>query len=268
MLNKSEPPVAIKIRYNLVIIDPNYPNSRTRPKVGEAEFHFGNVREHKLTHIRSAYHLCDEHSQIKIMGEITEISHEPKPPHSCSLGDDLSLLLKDTKFSDVELVSCDKRRFRAHTCILAARSTVFSCMFENDMTEKKSGVVEIDDVDGEILQRLLDYVYSGRFDEEEETTKTQQLLIAAEKYAIDRLKASCEESLVKRMSVETAVYDLVLADDHNAQKLKEKALEFIDEHSKEMFELPEFLELQTSRPKLAIELLRRKWPWKMCWYFL
>ena len=54
------------------------------------------------------------------------------------------------------------------------------------------------------------------------------LLAAADKYALERLKIMCEEALCNNLSVENVSEVLILADRHSAEQLKAKAIEFIN----------------------------------------
>ena len=48
------------------------------------------------------------------------------------------------------------------------------------------------------------------------------------RYALDRLKVMCEESLCSGLSVENAADVLILADLHSADQLKAQAIDFIN----------------------------------------
>ena len=50
--------------------------------------------------------------------------------------DDLGVLWEHGRFTDV-ILHVQGRDIKAHKCILATRSVVFSAMFENDMEEKQ-----------------------------------------------------------------------------------------------------------------------------------
>ena len=54
------------------------------------------------------------------------------------------------------------REYYAHKAILAARSPVFSAMFEHEMEEKKQNKVEITDMDHEVLREMLRFIYTGK----------------------------------------------------------------------------------------------------------
>ena len=126
----------------------------------------------------------------------------------CTLSSDLGVLQEKGTFSDVTL-SVDGQIFQAHKALLAARSPVFSAMFEHSMEESlkvslrqvcvrfASSVrkvcvkidsllcyvaqnhVEINDVDGEVLGEMLNYIYTGKAPNLKKTA--DQLLSAADK---------------------------------------------------------------------------------------
>ncbi|XP_021917438.1 speckle-type POZ protein B isoform X2 [Zootermopsis nevadensis] len=143
----------------------------------------------------------------------------------CRLSDDLGLLFENQKFSDVTL-SVSGREFQAHKAILAARSPVFAAMFEHEMEERKHNRVEITDVDHEVLREMLRFIYTGKAANLEKMA--DDLLAAADKYALERLKVMCEEALCTNLSIENAADILILADLHSADQLKAQSIDFIN----------------------------------------
>ena len=59
-------------------------------------------------------------------------------------------------------------------------------MFEHDMEEAKHGRVEVKDVDSEVMDQMLRFIYTGKAPDLERMAA--ELLAAADKYALDRLK--------------------------------------------------------------------------------
>ncbi|OXU30756.1 hypothetical protein TSAR_013222 [Trichomalopsis sarcophagae] len=96
-----------------------------------------------------------------------------------SILDEYEKLLGSAKFSDVTIVVGEKK-FPAHMNILAARSPVFSAMFEHDMLESKKKIVKISDVKPEIMTEVLRFIYSSKV--KNLTESTTELLAAADKY--------------------------------------------------------------------------------------
>ena len=57
------------------------------------------------------------------------------------------------------------------------------------------------------------------------------------KYALDRLKALCEESLCNNLDIENVVDTLVLADLHSANQLKSQTMDFINAYEYSLLNL-------------------------------
>lgn len=153
----------------------------------------------------------------------------------CNLSANLASLLCSGSFADVTL-DIEGQEFQAHRAILAARSPVFSAMFQNAMEEQKNGRVAIKDISGEIFGEMLEYIYTGRSPNLERLANS--LLSAADKYQLERLKLMCEEALCSNLTVENAADTLILADLHSAEHLKEMCINFINSHVSEVMETP------------------------------
>jgi hypothetical protein len=88
--------------------------------------------------------------------------------------------------------------FKAHRCVLAARSPVFNAQFFGQMKESDAAagvVVCIDDMEAHVFEALLFFVYTDSLPEmnsEEEAAMFQHLLVAADRYDLERLKLICE----------------------------------------------------------------------------
>merc|ERR1712126_342355 len=73
--------------------------------------------------------------------------------------DDCSLL-KSGLLSDCQIV-CGEKSFNCHKNILSLRSEVFSTMFTSGLKEDEQATVEIKDFDPEIVEQMLEYIYTG-----------------------------------------------------------------------------------------------------------
>jgi hypothetical protein len=103
------------------------------------------------------------------------------------LSDDLGQLYESSQFADVTL-ACEGREFHCVKALLVARSQVFAAMFEHDMEEAKHNRVEVKDVDSEVMDQMLRFIYTGKAPDLERMAA--ELLAAADKYALDRLKVT------------------------------------------------------------------------------
>ncbi|KAJ0005917.1 hypothetical protein NQD34_015811 [Periophthalmus magnuspinnatus] len=143
----------------------------------------------------------------------------------CQLSDDLGNLWECSRFTDCSLY-VGGQEFKAHKSILAARSPVFNAMFEHEMEESKKNRVDISDVDPEVFKEMMGFIYTGKAPNLEKMA--DNLLAAADKYALERLKVMCEEALCNSLSVENVADTLILADLHSAEQLKAQAIDFIN----------------------------------------
>lgn len=79
-------------------------------------------------------------------------------------------------------------RFQISKTILTAHSEVFKAMFENDLNEKSSGVVEIEDTDSKTMIALIEYMHTETVHNLDENEVALDLFKAADKYLIQELK--------------------------------------------------------------------------------
>ncbi|RXG73023.1 Protein roadkill [Armadillidium vulgare] len=171
----------------------------------------------------------------------------------CRLSDDLGVLFESQKFSDVTL-AVGGREFQAHKAILAARSPVFAAMFAHEMEERKHNRVEIQDVDHEVLREMLRFIYTAKASNLEKMA--DDLLAAADKYALERLKVMCEEALCINLNTENSAEVLILADLHSADQLKAQAIEYINTHATDVMETVGWKSMIQSHPHLIAEAFR------------
>ncbi|XP_071978340.1 speckle-type POZ protein-like [Engystomops pustulosus] len=143
----------------------------------------------------------------------------------CRLAEDMGCLWETTRFTDCSLY-VGGQEFKAHKSILAARSPVFNAMFEHEMEESKKNRVDITDMEPEVFKEMMGYIYTGKAPNLEKMA--DNLLAAADKYALERLKVLCEEALCNSLSVENVADVLILADLHSAEQLKAQAIDFIN----------------------------------------
>lgn len=160
--------------------------------------------------------------------KVRKIQYQERP---VKLSKEFERLFETKKFSDVTLIA-DNQKFQSHKVVLASQSAVFSAMFEHDMKEKNSNLVEISDINPEVLQEMLRFVYSGKVKNMQKLAKG--LFVATDKYAIHDFKNVCEDLLCDNIAVDTAVDILIFADSQNADILKEQAMCFITNNIKEV----------------------------------
>ena len=125
---------------------------------------------------------------------------------------DMDRLFNDDKFSDVKFL-VGNVKFPAHKCVLSVRSPMLYAMFgTSGMRETREEVVVVEDVDADIFREVLRFIYTDECSLNILENMPIQLLAAADKYQIVRLKCMCENRLFERMTVDDCADVLVAAD--------------------------------------------------------
>ncbi|KAK6183633.1 speckle-type POZ protein [Patella vulgata] len=195
--------------------------------------------------------------EVSVVGDTVNISGQsnctPVKVPECKLSTDLGALFERSLASDVVLC-VNGKEFQAHKAILSARSPVFQAMFEHEMEESKQNRVEITDQDHEVMREMLRFTYTGKAPNLDKMA--DELLAAADKYALDRLKVMCEEALYSSLTVENVCEILVLADLHSADQLKTHAVDFINSHATEVMDTMGWKAMVSTHPHLIADAFR------------
>jgi speckle-type POZ protein len=128
----------------------------------------------------------------------------------------------------------------AHKIVLAMRSPVLKAELFGQMKEAKEHLVTIQDMQPDVFRALLHFIYTDSLpdmddqDGEGNRDMIHHLLVAADRYAVDRMKLVCASILCKNLDVETVSTTLALAYQHSCDRLKDVCLEFITSSSSVM----------------------------------
>ena len=102
------------------------------------------------------------------------------------LTDHLWTSITNKTYTDIEF-DVAGQTIAAHKFIVAARSPVFSAMFQNDMEEARTNRVKIDDIEAPIFKEFLYFLYTGKLN----STNIEELYVVADKYQVETLKSLC-----------------------------------------------------------------------------
>ncbi|KAH9363618.1 hypothetical protein HPB48_004139 [Haemaphysalis longicornis] len=99
---------------------------------------------------------------------------------------------------------------------------------------------------------MLRYIYTpARL--RKSTDSRWSLLVAADKYALERLKAMCEKALCSHLSKKNAAEVFMFADMHSAHQLKSEALKCICAHASDVQKTAGW-KMISGNPALALEV--------------
>ncbi|XP_058474760.1 kelch-like protein 7 [Solea solea] len=153
-------------------------------------------------------------------------------------------LRKQGTLCDVTLVVQGKH-FPAHRVVLAAASHFFSLMFTTKMMESMSHEVELRSAEPEIIELLIEFVYTARISVN--SGNVQSLLDAANQYQIEPVKKMCVEFLKGQVDATNCLGISSLADCMDCPELKAAAEDFFQLHFTEVYKLDEFLHLDVKQ---------------------
>ncbi|OEL14402.1 BTB/POZ and MATH domain-containing protein 2, partial [Dichanthelium oligosanthes] len=144
---------------------------------------------------------------------------------------DFAQMLKDADGADVT-INVGDRFFLAHRYVLAARSRVFKAQLFGVMKERNTECIQIEDMEPSVFERLLHFIYTDSLSEDfeggdDKKVAMHHLLVAADRYGLNRLTLMCEDKLCSWIDVQTVATILGIADQTHRVKLKEACLGFI-----------------------------------------
>uniref|UniRef100_M8AIM1 Speckle-type POZ protein-like protein n=1 Tax=Aegilops tauschii TaxID=37682 RepID=M8AIM1_AEGTA len=138
----------------------------------------------------------------------------------------LLLLEQSPKLSDVTFLVEDTE-FRAHRLVLAMRSPVFATELFGDAKESTTSRIRIDDMDASTFRAMIRFIYTDELPmkpinhvesrsplnnnfKEEYMSLARKLLVAADRYDLERLRLMCENILSECINVATVMKTLLL----------------------------------------------------------
>ncbi|XP_072573427.1 kelch-like protein 3 isoform X3 [Paramormyrops kingsleyae] len=139
------------------------------------------------------------------------------------------------------LLLADGVEVPAHRVVLASCSPYFCAMFTGDMSESTAQQVEIRDVDGYTLQRLVDYIYTAEIEVTEENV--QVLLPAASLLQLMDVRQVCCNFLRTQLHSTNCLGIRAFADLHACTQLMSQAQAYAEQRFSEVVLGEEFLSL-------------------------
>ncbi|CAN6299345.1 unnamed protein product [Urochloa humidicola] len=258
----------VKVQYALRFADEDADESLETSKLVRYRSHnaFGYSRFIRRSVLERSKHLRDDAFTIqcdmiivRFFGE--EVSTTTVPMPSSNLQQHLRDLLETKQGADVAF-QVGGETLAAHRWMLAARSPVFNAELFGTMREGSTGVVVIDDMEAAVFKALLHFIYTDLLPEmngEEEFIMSQHLLVASDKYNLDRLKYMCEHNLCKHIEPSNVMILLELAEQHRCQGLKNACFEFLSApmHLEAALATDSFKLMSRSYPSIMMELVAK-----------
>lgn len=161
-------------------------------------------------------------------GDLYVLTFYPPAPPAPPAAFSMQSLFLQPHLSDCEL-TCAGARFPVHKAVLYARSRVFQYWMECwDGTH----AVEVSDMCPAVLRSLLEYVYTGRV--VIPPGRAHDVLLAADKYALDGLRVAAARECVAALSTATVTDAFAIAESLDLAALKSAALLFVSHNLRQV----------------------------------
>ena len=140
--------------------------------------------------------------------------------------------------------------------ILAARSDVFRAIIVNNMMERRTKRVDMQDVNPKVVSEMLNFIYTGIRITNEDVLKEKaaELLGAANRYQLELLKSICEDKLYSSLNISNSINYLIFGDMYKASKLRRIALRMVTSNMATLIGTKEYKDLVKNNPVLVLEI--------------
>ncbi|XP_060880188.1 ring canal kelch homolog isoform X2 [Metopolophium dirhodum] len=171
--------------------------------------------------------------------------------HTHSLFEVLQCLRREEVFCDMKLETDDGIIVSVHKVVLVSASPYFHAMFTS-FSEGDKDFVHLREFDSNILQLLIDYIYTGKIMVTEQNVMV--LLQAANLLQLDFVKGVCTEFLQIQLNPSNCLGIKEFADFFNCMELSSSSEEYIKKNFLKVVEADEFLFLSSDQ---VINLISR-----------
>ncbi|XP_074621163.1 kelch-like protein 18 [Acropora palmata] len=147
-------------------------------------------------------------------------------------------LRKRRQLCDVTICVGSKKIY-AHRLVLSSFSSYFLAMFTNGMMESVEETITLKDVDGNVVELLIDFAYSGKLDITIDTV--QSLLYTSSLFQLTAIQKACSDFLQRQLHPSNCLGIRSFAGTHSCTVLLQASEKFIHEHFNDVVQNEEFL---------------------------
>ena len=145
-----------------------------------------------------ARHLADLHKRRRFTDlKAHRPAHRLGPIFAATASDDLiNLASIPTKRRQVR---CGGEEFEMHASVVTCGSEYFRAMLEHAMVESGSGSFELHEVRPRVLERVVEWLYSGELGEISDVAEGLAVLEGSRFLGVARMEAQCPACLTKKV---------------------------------------------------------------------
>ncbi|KAF0893117.1 hypothetical protein E2562_023158 [Oryza meyeriana var. granulata] len=162
------------------------------------------------------------------------------------------------------------KMFMAHRIVLAARSPVFRAELFGSAEKKNNAaadgadaIIHVEDMEAQDFEALLHFIYTDLLPDMkgggDAVAMLPDLVAAANRYKMERLRLVCEDKLCEYVNVRTVAAMLAFAGEHHCHGLKKKCLWLLDDPAnlREIVETEGLEHLTKSYPLVLKDLITK-----------
>ena len=136
-------------------------------------------------------------------------------------------------------------RLKAHRIVLCAASPFFYKALNSEMKEKKEGVIPLEEMTKDVMEEVLEYLYTSHLDFIE--TSASDLMAAADYFLLPALKELCSNVIAQALSYSSCIAAYYLAVRYRCEELQMKAKDFILTNVVAVAETEDFFNLSSAQ---------------------
>jgi hypothetical protein len=149
----------------------------------------------------------------------------------------------------------------AHSPIVASSSSVFASLIHRKKPSSSKAkstapakVIRVTDVEPQVFQQLLHYMYSGRIPLIEEEGMADRLFKAAEKYGLENLKEECARFVLADLDEHNAIDTLIWSHKNSLFNLFDSALHFVSLNYSQVSPQSDWQNLVDNHPQICLRV--------------
>ena len=158
-------------------------------------------------------------------------------------------LRQENTLCDITLV-VENRNFHAHKVVLSSASPFFRALFGNDMKESRADSIELNEVDGFVMEDLLQFVYTGKVNLN--IKNIYKMIAAADFLLLTGLVELCSNFLYNNLTASTCFSTAISATKYKNEVLQHAAANYARKNFVEASKSEEFLCLDS---ETVVELI-------------
>uniref|UniRef100_A0A8C5NG96 Kelch-like ECH-associated protein 1 n=1 Tax=Gouania willdenowi TaxID=441366 RepID=A0A8C5NG96_GOUWI len=131
--------------------------------------------------------------------------------------------------------------FKVHKVVLASCSPYFRAMFTSSFKERHASEVTIQDLNPQVVGKLIDYAYTAHITVGKQCAL--HLLLAAMRYQVDDVAKACCDFLTKHLDASNVIGISRFAEDIGCPELLQHCWQYVNTHFSQVTKEEEFLSL-------------------------